>query len=615
MEEKGIYTKSELLQPLVEYTFGIGEELKCALFDNLFKGTEEEKTKKIADVWNLFFKILDTSNLENCKFANLYIRKEMCKYCKNIDGHLTFMFDEDVDIKSKILETFFHCLLNYIDPVYYDDKRFNNGKYMVVACINELKKRSFSKSRVKDATIFLYEPKDKRNKASHAGTEDHPAEMMESYLKAFFVATVIGSKIYDVGAAIYIKANLKKPSNMNSFEKKIYYKTTITLIGFVGRTQFYTKILKKSGDTDYIPVSKKLFANDSKVIVRLNASALQYESSSIEIEVRRGDMAVELFKEEVIPSAKAIKNIWLTKTSTTSPQEPAPESVITPPPIFDPEAESLLPQESNNDSGNFLEQELEAETENVVSSDSEISKIYLGTTEASFDKSPQRVSPVQIIYDGRLLTMSCSTRHANIYYTLDGTLPNERTARYLSPFRIGQSKTVKAIAVMKDYEDSEISTFMVPQGDSIVEQVRKHWLWVVAMAIVIAVVLLFAKNLDSLWSSVPEPKEQTAGLPSADLYPMLDGKGWIVKKMDGQEVAVGQVNAEIHTSASSENQTSTECRMVVVGDYESQFRQITFDYDRYTGQLSSPQLGVGKIEIVNGMIRLKISFEGWIIEK
>lgn len=226
-----------------------------------------------------------------------------------------------------------------------------------------------------------------------------------------------------------------------------------------------------------------------------------------------------------------------------------------------------------------------------------------------------KVESVEFAYDGRLLTMSCSTRHANIYYTLDGTLPNERTARYLSPFRIGQSKTVKAIAVMKDYEDSEISTFMVPQGDSIVEQVRKHWLWVVAMAIVIAVVLLFAKNLDSLWSSVPEPKEQTAGLPSADLYPMLDGKGWIVKKMDGQEVAVGQVNAEIHTSASSENQTSTECRMVVVGDYESQFRQITFDYDRYTGQLSSPQLGVGKIEIVNGMIRLKISFEGWIIEK
>lgn len=244
-------------------------------------------------------------------------------------------------------------------------------------------------------------------------------------------------------------------------------------------------------------------------------------------------------------------------------------------------------------------------------------KEFSGSGSSGTSKKPTtiKVDSVEFTYDGRLLTMSCSTQYANIYYTLDGTLPNERTARYSSPFKIGQSKMVKAIAIKKDYEDSDISTFTVPPGNPAVEQIRKYWLWVVVMAVVIAVVLPFARNLDSLQSSVTEPMEQTAGRPSTDLYPMLDGKGWIVKRMDGQVVAVGQVNAEIHTSAAYEDLASTECRLVVVGEYESQFRQITFDYDRHTGQLTSPQLGVGNVEVVNGMIRLRITFEGWIIEK
>ena len=244
-----------------------------------------------------------------------------------------------------------------------------------------------------------------------------------------------------------------------------------------------------------------------------------------------------------------------------------------------------------------------------------INKAFSGSGPSETGKKPTtlKVDSVEFTYDGRLLTMSCSTRHANIYYTLDGTLPNERTARYLSPFRIGQSKMVKAIAMKKDYEDSEISTFTVPPGNPVVEQIRKYWLWVVPLAIVIVVALPFARNLGSQQSSVPEPRIQTAGQSSVDLYPMLDGKAWVVKEMDGERVATGQVNAEIRTSG--DDNIYTECRMAVVGEYESQFRQITFNYDRKTGQLSSPQLGVGKIEIVNGMIRLRITFEGWIIEK
>ena len=93
----------------------------------------------------------------------------------------------------------------------------------------------------------------------------------------------------------------------------------------------------------------------------------------------------------------------------------------------------------------------------------------------------------------------------------------------------------------------------------------------------------------------------------------MDGKGWIVKEMDGERVVAGQVNAEIRMSDS--DQTNTGCRMAVVGDYESQFRQITFAYNRQTGRLISPQLGEGHVELVNGIVKLRIFFEGWIIEK
>ena len=102
-------------------------------------------------------------------------------------------------------------------------------------------------------------------------------------------------------------------------------------------------------------------------------------------------------------------------------------------------------------------------------------------------------------------------------------------------------------------------------------------------------------------------------LSDGALYPALDGKGWIVKEMDGERVIAGQVNAEIRMSDS--DQTNTGCRMAVVGDYESQFRQITFAYNRQTGRLISPQLGEGHVEIVNGIVKLRIFFEGWIIEK
>jgi hypothetical protein len=55
--------------------------------------------------------------------------------------------------------------------------------------------------------------------------------------------------------------------------------------------------------------------------------------------------------------------------------------------------------------------------------------------------------------------------------------------------------------------------------------------------------------------------------------------------------------------------------MAVVGDYASQHREITFNYDRQTGRLISPQLGEGRVEKIDRMIKLRITFEGWTIER
>ncbi len=233
--------------------------------------------------------------------------------------------------------------------------------------------------------------------------------------------------------------------------------------------------------------------------------------------------------------------------------------------------------------------------------------------------SDPKVDKVEFRCEGRMLTMSSGTRHADIYYTLDGTEPSKRSNKYMSPFRVKPRKTVKAFAVKEDYIDSDVTSFTVPSGNPVIDYIRIHWLWITALVVVAIIAATLYKGLIGLQSLMSEPDAQTEQLIPVEplfngaLYPVLDGKGWIVREMDGERVVAGQVNAEIRMSDS--DQTSAECRMAVVGDYESQFRQITFAYNRQTGQLISPQLGEGHVEIVNGIVKLRITFEGWTIEK
>lgn len=56
------------------------------------------------------------------------------------------------------------------------------------------------------------------------------------------------------------------------------------------------------------------------------------------------------------------------------------------------------------------------------------------------------------------VNMSCSTKNAEIHYTLDGTDPNETSKTYTQPITIEETATVKAIAIKAKMEDSAIAT-------------------------------------------------------------------------------------------------------------------------------------------------------------
>lgn len=77
----------------------------------------------------------------------------------------------------------------------------------------------------------------------------------------------------------------------------------------------------------------------------------------------------------------------------------------------------------------------------------------------------QTTKPVMInrcsnnLKKGDIITLSCKTPQAKIYYTLDGTEPDFNSMIYKSPIIVESDFTIKAFAVRKDYIRSYIQTF------------------------------------------------------------------------------------------------------------------------------------------------------------
>lgn len=61
--------------------------------------------------------------------------------------------------------------------------------------------------------------------------------------------------------------------------------------------------------------------------------------------------------------------------------------------------------------------------------------------------------------DNNLLTMSCKTEGATIYYTTDGTIPDENAHRYTSPIPFTNTQIIRAIAIAESFENSAVRDF------------------------------------------------------------------------------------------------------------------------------------------------------------
>ena len=62
---------------------------------------------------------------------------------------------------------------------------------------------------------------------------------------------------------------------------------------------------------------------------------------------------------------------------------------------------------------------------------------------------------------GTTVTITCSTEGAKIYYTIDGTLPTEKSTKYSEAIEFTQDATIKAIAIKEGIENSPVSVATV----------------------------------------------------------------------------------------------------------------------------------------------------------
>lgn len=76
------------------------------------------------------------------------------------------------------------------------------------------------------------------------------------------------------------------------------------------------------------------------------------------------------------------------------------------------------------------------------------------------------------IEKGTAVTLTTNTEGATIYYTLDGSVPTDKSIRYNEPIVLNENSVMKVIAVKKGLTSSSVSTFSFTVVKS--EQVRIH---------------------------------------------------------------------------------------------------------------------------------------------
>ena len=85
-------------------------------------------------------------------------------------------------------------------------------------------------------------------------------------------------------------------------------------------------------------------------------------------------------------------------------------------------------------------------------------------------ETPSIIAQSEFTGTETMVSISCATEGASIWYTLDGGEPNAHSTKYKAPFYIQNGCVVKAVAAKSDYRVSETATFTVAKnwciGDS-----------------------------------------------------------------------------------------------------------------------------------------------------
>lgn len=82
------------------------------------------------------------------------------------------------------------------------------------------------------------------------------------------------------------------------------------------------------------------------------------------------------------------------------------------------------------------------------------------TTEKIDDPDTYISSPFISVSENHILTITCKTDEATIYYTIDGTQPSSSSILYSTPIEIKGNCTIKAVAI-KNGKSSDVSTFTI----------------------------------------------------------------------------------------------------------------------------------------------------------
>jgi len=79
-----------------------------------------------------------------------------------------------------------------------------------------------------------------------------------------------------------------------------------------------------------------------------------------------------------------------------------------------------------------------------------------GTYIVDYVDTPVAMPKQGIVSSGTSVELSCATKNATIYYTLDGTDPTTNSTEYTTAIKLTQDTTIKAFAVANGYLDSKI---------------------------------------------------------------------------------------------------------------------------------------------------------------